>query len=213
MLRYSMWAAVVALAAWVAAPITAQAGGGGHGGGGHGGGGHAGGVHGGGIHGGSFHGGSFHGDHFHNGVFFGVGLGYGYPYYGGFGYGYPYSGDSYYSSPTTVYYSNNTYVVPGANQSNYYAPEQAPMPMQKAPVADNRARIRVLVQADAALWIDGEPTKQNGANREFVTPVLDPDATYTYTMKARWAQGTEPVEKTIKVDVRANQTSVADFTR
>jgi uncharacterized protein (TIGR03000 family) len=225
MLRYSMWAVVAALAVWVVVPNPTQAGGGGHGGGGggHGGGGHAGGVHGGSFHGGSFHGGSFHNGNFHNGnfhngfhsgVFIGVGYGgYGYGYgpglyaYPSYGYGGYYS-DSY-SYPTTVY-NNNTYVVP-PNQSQYYSPEQAPMPMRKA--SDNKARIRVRVPADAALWIDGEPTRQTGEAREFITPALEPETTYTYTMKARWMQGNEPVERTIKVDVQANQTSIADFLR
>jgi len=220
MLRYSMWATVAALAVWVATPDLASAraghGGGGHGGGGHGGGGHGGGGHGGGgFHSGGFHGGGFHDGGFKRGFnrggfyggyggFYGLGYGYGYPYYGGYG-GY-YGG---YDYPSTVYY-NDTYVVPNTTQSLYFTPDQT----TTTAVTDNRARIRVRVPSDAALWIDGQPTQQTGSAREFVTPPLDdPSTTYTYTMKARWMQGTEPVEKTMKVDVRANQTSVADFMR
>jgi len=211
-----MWATLVALAAWVgtATPAHAQRGGG-HGGGhsgGHVSGGHAGNFHSGGGYygGGAYHGGNYnHGGYYNRGygsAFLGLGL-YSYPSYGYGGY---YGG---YGYPSTVY-NENYYVAPEAAQSLYYTPAPTATPTTTTlPATDNRARIMVRLPADAALWVDGEPTRQTGSEREFTTPSLTPGDTFTYTLTARWTQGNDPVEKTIKVDVRANQTSQADFMR
>jgi uncharacterized protein (TIGR03000 family) len=204
---------------------------------------HAGNVHPGNFHSGNFHSGNFHSGNFHhdgfrnNGVFLGVGIGGfgGYPYYGGYGYrnygyGYPYYGGYGYGSayvyPSAVY---NSYYVPSVNvvpaypettQSLYYTPGTDVRPANDVqpggditPPAGNRARVHVRLPADATLLVDGDATQQTGAERDFVTPPLTPGTTYTYTLKARWMQGDQPVEKTLKVDVQANQTSLADFNR
>jgi uncharacterized protein (TIGR03000 family) len=216
-----MWTAAAALAIWVGTAVPAFAqhrgGGGGHGGGGHAGGVHSGSFHSGNFHSGNFHSGNFHHDGHHHGSVIVIGGFYGgYPYYGGYGYrspyygGYGYGYGSTYVSPSTVYYNDygpSANIVPVSpdvttTRSAYYAPE-----------ADNKARIHVRIPADATLWIDGDPTQQTGAERDFVTPPLTPGSTFTYTMKARWMQGNDPVERTIKVDVRANATSQADFMR
>jgi uncharacterized protein (TIGR03000 family) len=179
----------------------------GHGGGGHGGGGHGGGGHGGGGHGGGH---SFGGHH-------GVGFG---GFSSGFGYGF-YSGYSPYpvygtAAPATAAsaWGYNPYPVNGASivgseaptfirQSNYYTPPE--------PVADNRACIHVRLPADALLWFDGEPTTCTGTERDYVTPELPSDKTYTYKVKVRWMQGGQPVERAHEVKVRRNETTTADF--
>jgi uncharacterized protein (TIGR03000 family) len=213
MLRYSFWATVAALALWVGGSGTAQAQ---HRGGGHGGGvGHAGGVgHGDGGHGDGGRWGGYRGYGYYPYGGFGIGIyaspyrsygyGYGYPDYGSYGYSYPYSTDtSVY--PSTVY-STTQYgpsIVPvstdaNITQSGYYTPG-----------TDNRARVHVRLPADAQLWVDGDPTQQTGSERDFVTPPLT--SAGTYTLKARWMQGNEPVERSMKVDVRPGQTSQVDF--
>jgi uncharacterized protein (TIGR03000 family) len=220
MLRYSIGATVVALAAWIGLTTPAQAQHGGHGSGGHASGGHASGGHAsgghvsgghvGGVHAGGVHsGGVYHGGYYHNGNYYHHSYGYGYPYLSLGIYSYPSYGYGGYYSPSTAYYNGNYYIPSDSTQSNYYTP--TPTPTTEA--ADNRARIVVRIPADAALWVDGDPTQQTGSQREFVTPPLAPGDTFTYTLKGRWMQGDQPVEKTIKVDVRANQTSVADFMR
>jgi len=156
-------------------------------------------------------------------------MGYGYsgysaPYGGGYGYssGYSYPAAYGYSSGYYPYNSGYGTAYPGTAypgfgagtltygqgvsgyQSSYYTPS----------TSDNRARLRVrLPEANATLTIDGDPTQQTGSEREFVTPPLEPGKTFTYTIKARWMQGNEPVEKTQKVEVRANQVSQAEFSR
>jgi len=174
----------LAITLWMAG--SAMAGHGGHGG--YGG-------HGGGYHGGGYHGGGF------NHLGYGIGIGF-YPGYRP-GYGNGYSG--YGVSP--IYTTNYTQIVdPGQTaiiRQLSYTPEPS------AP--DNKAHIHVLLPADAALWFDGEATTKTGLERDFVSPELAPDKAFTYELKARWMQGGVPVEKTLKVKVRRNTTSVADF--
>jgi len=141
----------------------------------------------------------------------GIGL-YSSPYYGGsYGYDYPYDYGDTSVYPSTVY---STTVVPGVSyspdvavvspdvtttQSNYYTP------------SDNRARLQVTLPADATLMVDGDRTTQTGSVREFTTPPLEPGKTFTYTLTARWMNGNQPVERSMTVDVRANQTTPVNF--
>jgi uncharacterized protein (TIGR03000 family) len=138
--------------------------------------------------------------------------------YGGYGYGSGYSGYSGYNYvpsttslaqgvvPSTGYidqgYPGNT-IAPAdsSRQSLYYAPE----------TADNTAHLRVMVPADAKVWVGGVETNKQGSDRDFNSPALTPGKTYTYEVKARWMQAGEPVEKTRKVKVIANQTTTVDF--
>src|SRR5260370_346946 len=129
-----------------------------------------------------------------------VNYGPGFNSYGmGYGYGPTYQGPIYPGyGPNALTYGQG---VPGY-QSSYFTP-----------ATDNRARLRVRLPAAATLSIDGDATQQTGADRDCITPPLEPGKTFTYTLKAQWQQGDEPVEKTQKVEVRANQVSQADFRR
>jgi len=225
-----MWTVVAALAVWAttSGAANAQRHGGGWSGGGHQGGGWSGGHQGGGWSGGHQGGGWYGGSGWHGG-YSGYGHSYGYyphqsglsiGFYAGPSYGYrPYSYGSYpsyyasgysgYYYPSPAYYGDE-YVPSDATitRSGYYAPSTDALA-----ASDNRARIHVRLPADATLWVDGDATQQAGAERDFTTPPLTPGTTYQYTLKARWMQGNDPVEKTMKVDVRANETSQADFMR
>jgi len=162
---------------------------------GHGGhGGHAGGYHGGGYHGGGYYGG------YHHSYGYGIGIG----LYPAYGYSYGYSYPRYSVAP--AYYA--PVVDPGASaiitrQSYSFSPQP--------PAPDNKAHIHVILPADAALWFEGAATTKTGLERDFVSPELDQDRTYTYELKARWMQGGVPVEKVLQVKVRRNTTSIADF--
>jgi len=215
-------------------PAFAQRGGRGGGGGGggayRGGGGYRGGY--GGYHGGyGGYRGGYNGGYYRPGIGFGIGLGTGlglgyglggYGYRGGYGSGYGgyssgYGGTYYapsvtYVEPSTTYAPPATYVDPGYPQvegvpadssrdSLYYAPE---------PV-DNTARLRILVPADAKVWVGGQETGQRGQEREFGSPPLTPGKSYTYEVKAQWMEAGEPVEKTRQVKVMANRTTTVDF--
>jgi uncharacterized protein (TIGR03000 family) len=194
--------------AWTASPLLARprgGGGGGHGGGGGGRGGWSGGR--GGGWGGGYRGG--YGGYGRNRGGYGWG-GYGwggfYPYYGlGYGSYYPDYGYGGYSYPGYAYdYSSPTYVVPNASgvitrQSGSYSPTQ------------NTAMIDLRVPSNAQVWVEGQPTRQTGPEREFVSPPLDPGSTYQYRIKARWMQDGKPVEREKTVTIRANETKNVDF--
>jgi uncharacterized protein (TIGR03000 family) len=142
------------------------------------------------------------------------GYGYGYsgyaPTYSGYsGYAPTYSGTSGYN-----YVPSTTYVNPGilsaanppvdsSRESLYYAPE----------TLDNTARLRILLPANAKVWVGGHETGQSGSDREFTSPPLTPGKAYTYEVKARWMVSGEPREQTRKVTVHANQTTTVDFGR
>jgi uncharacterized protein (TIGR03000 family) len=205
MVRYSVWATAAALVVWLAAADTANAQRRGIFGGGRG--------YGGGYSGAYYGGYQPYWGYGPGSYSYGMGYGYASPYAPGYsspyGYGFsPYSpgyGPTYLGTGYPGYGPNGLTYGPGVSgyQSSYYTP-----------ATDNRARIRVrLPEANATLTIDGDATQQTGSDREFITPPLEQGKTFTYTLKARWMQGNEPVEKTQKVEVRANQVSQAEFTR
>lgn len=228
---------------FAAGPALAQHGGhggGGHGGGGgHSGGGgghsaasfHGSSFHGGGsnFHGSTFHGSSFHGNNFNHSNFYRSSL-YFSPGFYGFGY-YPFYG-SYYpgsyggiSSYASLYpnYGSSYYDYLGPYDDSYVAPyaysrSYPPLPAdvdRRAPAApvDDKAHVRVLVPSGAEVWFDGSKTTQAGNSREYVSPSLAPDTTYSYEVRARWMDNGKPVEETRKVMVRAGSQATVDFTQ
>ena len=165
------------------------------------------------------YGGYYGGYGYRPGLSIGIGLG-GYGYAQGYGYSgygyvpsYGYSGYNYVPS-----YSNYNYVpstryldsgypdvarapADSSRESLYYAPESE----------DNAAHLRILVPADAKVWVGGMETTKRGQERDFASPALTPGKAYTYEVKARWMQAGEPVERTRRVKVMANQTTTVDF--
>jgi uncharacterized protein (TIGR03000 family) len=67
------------------------------------------------------------------------------------------------------------------------------------------ARIRVLLPADAALTVDGSPTRSITDDRLFVTPPLDVGKDFHYNLKARFVRGDEVVTVERRVAVRAGE--------
>jgi uncharacterized protein (TIGR03000 family) len=65
------------------------------------------------------------------------------------------------------------------------------------------AHISLTVPADAQVWFDGNPTRQTGTRRNYVSPPLTPGPTYTYTLRVRWIQDGAPVEENRRVHVHA----------
>ena len=145
------------------------------------------------------------------GLNIGIGLGgYGYGGYGNGGYAYGYAPSYGYSAST--YVPSTTYIEPGypnvarapadsTRESLYYAPEET----------DNTAHLRILVPANATVWVGGMETTKRGQERDFASPALTPGKAYTYEVKARWMQAGEPVERTRRVRVMANKTTTVDF--
>ncbi len=198
--------------AFTVAPAYAGHGGGGGGGHGGGGGGHGGG--GGGYHGGggSYHGGGGYHDGYHDhdnfhgsfapGFFVGYGLGYGLGNYGG---GYGYGGYPSYGTTYSGYYNPDVQAVqPTLNvapSANYY--EGA---------GDHRAHITVQVPtADAQVFFDGTQTQQQGVDRVFVTPPLEPGVTFHYTIEAKWEENGKEMNKTRIITVNPGGSATVIF--
>jgi uncharacterized protein (TIGR03000 family) len=210
--------ATLALAAFLSSvhPVTA-----GHGGGGGGHGGGHGGYHG--IYYGGYrgYGYGYRGYGYGYGYGFGIGIGIypGYPY-GGYGYGYP--ACAAYPVPVAVP------PVPAAPAAG--VPELLPVPLPDDPTStaaasskqdpyyttskappSNTARLRILLPADAQLWLGDEKMSPSGSERLFVSPELTPGKPYNYRVKARWTQDGRSVEQTAKVKVYANKTTTVEF--
>jgi len=157
---------------------------------------------------------SFYGGGYGIGSGYGYGIGgYGYPGYGGYygGYSRPYYG-SYYSP----YYGGQYYYPPAGYSyapdysypDNYVTP--APDYRQSSYVDPNAATVTVRVpNADAQVWFDDAPTQQRGMERVFHTPALQQAG--TYTLKARWNDGTRNIDQQRTVRVEPGQSVVIDF--
>jgi uncharacterized protein (TIGR03000 family) len=236
MLRAKLLSSAAFLAIGVfalAPPVQAQHGG--HGGGGHGGGGghassgahwsggHSGAHWSGGHNAGHWSGGAVHhGGYYHGGYggyyrygyrpFYGYGLGY-WPY----GYSNNYYSNSYYSAP--YYDSSDTYGVPDSSYvtpSYTYPSAQSSYPSTElvVPAALNQARLDVIVpDPNAEIWIQGAKTTTTGTRRQYDSPALTPERSYTYTVKCVWSRNGGMVTEQRDVPVTAGATAVVDFTR
>ena len=61
---------------------------------------------------------------------------------------------------------------------------------------ENQIALRVNVPDAVCVWIEGQPTRQMGTERVYLSPPLEPGKTYTYTVRAAWmANGREMTEE------------------
>jgi len=128
---------------------------------------------------------------------------YGYGNYGGYGWsspGYwnssPYYGGSYggtYVTPGNWYYNPQPYnysspMFNGTYGNSTVSTESAYPPSGRSQVAvdRNRALIDVHVPPNAQVLFDNSPTQQQGPERRFMTPPLEPNSQYTYEVTAKW---------------------------
>ena len=66
--------------------------------------------------------------------------------------------------------------------------------------------VTVLVPAaDAQVWFDNRATTQQGMERVFESPPLEPNQNFTYTIKARWTENGQAVNRERRVNVQAGQ--------
>jgi uncharacterized protein (TIGR03000 family) len=76
----------------------------------------------------------------------------------------------------------------------------------------SNAHISLAVPADAQVWFDGNPTRQTGTLRNYISPPLTPGPTYTYTLRVRWMNDGTPVEENRRVRVHAGARVRLHFT-
>jgi uncharacterized protein (TIGR03000 family) len=130
--------------------------------------------------------------------------GYGFGFYGGYG-GYGYG---------PANYTPNITGLPSVPMAN---PDEAISPSRSRAVSvsvshPNAAAIDVKVPAGARLLVQGQPTRQTGANRFFESPPLEQGKTYAYKIKAMWTnKDGEKVERDRTVQVRAGSHVAVDL--
>jgi len=175
-----------------------------------------------------------------SGISIGIGSG-GYGYGSGYGLGNSYYGSSYnsgyYSQPaygsayyaqpaySSGYYSQPAYGTASpyaqvytsqpsvtTTMAGYYAPTTAGATAASTTQEPNSAMLEVRVPANAEVWFGNSKTEQTGAVRYFASPSLEPGATYTYDVKARWtgADG-QPVERAKTARIQAGARVAVDF--
>jgi uncharacterized protein (TIGR03000 family) len=155
------------------------------------------GCYGGGYYGGGgsgCYGGGYHGSGGHHGCCGHGGVGYGAGYHGSTFYGAGYH-------PAAPYFASGA-ITPTSNgyQSFYMNPNT------------NTASVRVLLPNESAeIWFDDNLTKQTGMERTFLTPALSPDSQYVYTVKARWNDNGQTINRQQRIELRAGQPVTVDF--
>jgi uncharacterized protein (TIGR03000 family) len=80
------------------------------------------------------------------------------------------------------------------------------------PVPADKAVLVVRLPADATLTVDGNPTRQTGAERYFQSPSLEEGKKYSYTLKATWKEAGQERTVVRKVPVQPGQRTTADLT-
>jgi uncharacterized protein (TIGR03000 family) len=76
--------------------------------------------------------------------------------------------------------------------------------------ADTTIRVDV-PDPNARVFFDDTPTRQQGMDRVFSSPLLDPNKTYTYTIRATWNDNGREVTRSQDVRVQAGQSATVDF--
>jgi len=146
--------------------------------------------------------------------FYGSGYGNGYygssygSRYGGSYYGSPYYSQPYYGSYAQPYYSSDYYspsIVQSPGMNVYQSSYEPTQPTTSATV------VVLVPRADATIWFNGAATTQQGMERSFATPPLDSGASYSYTVRARWMENGQAVERERRVNVQPGQSATVDF--
>jgi uncharacterized protein (TIGR03000 family) len=73
------------------------------------------------------------------------------------------------------------------------------------------AHVVVTLPEGARLLVEGQPTRQTGASRTFVSPPLEPGVNYTYELTAEVVRDGKSLAQTKNVRVRAGETTKVDF--
>jgi uncharacterized protein (TIGR03000 family) len=96
------------------------------------------------------------------------------------------------------------------------APPPPPKKMEKMEDKEGgaaaAATVVVELPADARLFVENQPTHATSTVRTFVTPALNPEKAYYYTVRAELNRGGETYTKTQRIAVEAGKTSRVSFT-
>jgi uncharacterized protein (TIGR03000 family) len=89
--------------------------------------------------------------------------------------------------------------------------EVTPAPMIKKTQEQTRAKVRIDMPADAKLFVDGMLMKTTSAVRLFQTPVLNPNQTYYYELKAELTRNNQTYTDVQRIVVRPGEQASASF--
>jgi uncharacterized protein (TIGR03000 family) len=82
---------------------------------------------------------------------------------------------------------------------------------EKKAAAPNQATVIVQLPADARLFVDGQVADLTSATRSFITPAIDMDRDYYYTIKAEADRNGRTLAQSKRVVIHAGQVSRVDF--
>jgi uncharacterized protein (TIGR03000 family) len=82
---------------------------------------------------------------------------------------------------------------------------------EKKSAAPNQATVIVQLPADARMTVDGQVADLTSATRSFITPALEMDRDYYYTIKAEADRNGRTLAQSKRVLLRAGQVSRVDF--
>jgi uncharacterized protein (TIGR03000 family) len=100
--------------------------------------------------------------------------------------------------------TENNYYRYGIGREEYVLPRY---PEEPPPAAS----IVVRVPQEADVWFQGVKMPGAGNVRNFVSPPLDPAKSYSYVVRARWAQDGKTADETRKISVHAGDRIRLDF--
>lgn len=164
--------------------------------------------------------------------FGGWGGGYGYGYGLGYGLGSGYYGNGWYSPGYSSYYSypsystydygtptyyGDTQYYSSVPQNSYYSDPQSyggqyaygGQTMMSNP---NDAMFTVRVaDPNAQIWFQDYHTQQRGTVRHYESGALDPNSTYTFTVRAKWMENGKQMDQTRHINARAGQSQTVTF--
>jgi uncharacterized protein (TIGR03000 family) len=119
-------------------------------------------------------------------------------------------------SPVLIHFDKDRtqqWLLVRVKESDVTTPEGSdPADVSPPATADLKARIIVIVPADADVYFDGQEMTQTGSERQFVTPPLEKGMTYNYSIRAVWTEDGRPIERTRKVTFQAGSQLRVDLT-
>ena len=101
-------------------------------------------------------------------------------------------------------------IQPAQQHTSFYEPDKV---YDESNVPKDAALISVRVPPDAKITFSGHETKEQGTFREFVTPSLADNRTYSYEMRAKWTENGQAVDRTREILVHPGDRIHVDFTR
>jgi uncharacterized protein (TIGR03000 family) len=90
-------------------------------------------------------------------------------------------------------------------------PTDKPVPAARGSLPTDRAKVVVELPADARLFVEDRQLQTTAGRRQFLTPPLEPGATYRYIFRAEVERAGKKLTQVREAHVRAGQETVVRF--